>query len=109
MPDGMRRYGGNYVLHSPKRPARPGTIGSAIWKAIKRGAISASRDDATGHWLIFPQIEREASRSGYRITALARRYDAAELLAACRHPQRCRDAGATSLTEVKIREICKNR
>src|SRR3954454_20262646 len=25
---------------------------SAIWKAIKRGALSASRDAASGHWLI---------------------------------------------------------
>jgi len=25
---------------------------SAIWKAIKRGALSANRDEATGHWQI---------------------------------------------------------
>ncbi len=25
---------------------------SAIWKAIKRGALSASRNEATGHWQI---------------------------------------------------------
>jgi hypothetical protein len=53
--------------------AATGKTRSAILKAIRRGAISASRDEATGGWLIdpaelhraFPAVSRETSGNGH--------------------------------------------
>ena len=56
---------------------------SAIWKAIKRGALSASRDEATGHWQIeaaelhrlfppaMPHISEGTARNGKETTETA--------------------------------------
>src|SRR4051812_19737530 len=52
MPNGMLSHGGTMPYTLTEAARATGHNRSAIWKAIKRGAISATRDGATGHWQI---------------------------------------------------------
>jgi hypothetical protein len=48
----MRGYGERMPYSLTEAALATGHNRSAIWKAIKRGALSASRDEVSGHWQI---------------------------------------------------------
>jgi hypothetical protein len=52
MPCGMRCHGGAMPYSLTEAAVATGHNRSAIWKAIKRGTLSASRDAATGRWQV---------------------------------------------------------